>query len=904
MTTGPDMLTDPEARELIADGARHDAHRRGRGGHRKDDRARRPDREDHRRRARRMSAESSPSPSRRRPPASSSSGCGSGSTTRAWPRDTTRQERARLDAALTQLEQAHVGTIHAFCADLLRERPVEAGVDPLFEVLTEPASARLFDEAFGRWLQEVLADPPEGVRRALRRSAFGGEDGPVDRLRKAAWDLAQWRDFTTPWTRNPFDRERDIESLVVAPARRRGAHAQPGVDERPAVLRHGSDSPAERRDRAAADVRRRGRRRLRRVGSRARGPLARPRAGQPQAGARRILPSGRGARPRLERHHRPARAPRSVPDGCRRRSRRAPAAGTARRAGSIRADEGEGRRARLPRPAARRPQPGAGQPRRARGLSGSLQADLRRRVPGHRPAAGGDPPAPRRRRPERDRLAQGAAAARPALPGRRSQAVDLSLPPRRRGDLPRGLQARPGLGRHARSSDDELSQRSRNSVVREHCVRPRDDGRRPHAAGRLRPARAPPVGDSTDSRRSSRLPVPEPYARRYVDRPCDRTVAAWRGRGLRRLDRQPQQMEGHRAQRQRARRRLGQAHLPALPALRELGVRRHASRTSRRSRRAASPTCSSAAGRFTSARRSRRCAPPSPRSSGRTTSCRCSRRCAARSSRLATRSCWSGRITSAAVRKTGSAAGASIRFECRRCSTRTRRRRLRTSGRSPKRCGCCSACTGIATTSRVRRSAIDGRRSGRAHGQLPSGPRAASPERCRSFSPPRARTSGSRSGPAASRRSPTSCTSPSSRASTEMGGGISFRGFVEELRVAADTAQASEAPILEEDSDGVRMMTVHKAKGLEFPVVILADLTCKLSRPDAGRWIDPGGRLCALKLGGWAPTDLAAARSTKRPRATRPKASAWPTSPPRARATCSSCRPSATRCTKAAGSTR
>ena len=127
------------------------------------------------------------------------------------------QARARLDRALTQLEEAHVGTIHAFCADLLRERPVEAGVDPLFEVLTEPASARLFDEAFGRWLQEILAEPPEGVRRALRRSAFGGEDGPVDRLRKAAWDLAQWRDFTAPWTRNPFDRDREIDDLVGAP---------------------------------------------------------------------------------------------------------------------------------------------------------------------------------------------------------------------------------------------------------------------------------------------------------------------------------------------------------------------------------------------------------------------------------------------------------------------------------------------------------------------------------------------------------------------------------------------------------------------------------------------------------------------------------------------------------------
>ena len=74
--------------------------------------------------------------------------------------------------------------------------------------------------------------------------------------------------------------------------------------------------------------------------------------------------------------------------------------------------------------------------------------------------------------------------------------------------------------------------------------------------------------------------------------------------------------------------------------------------------------------------------------------------------------------------------------------------------------------------------------------------------------------------------------------------------------MAAENAEAAEAPILEEDSDGVRMMTVHKAKGLEFPIVILADLTCKLSRAEAGRWIDPDQNLCALKLGGWAPMDL------------------------------------------------
>ena len=128
--------------------------------------------------------------------------------------------RGRLDAALASLEEAHVSTIHGFCAELLRERPVEAGVDPLFAVLTEPQAQRLFEEAFSAWLQAQLEDPPEGIRRALRRSVFAGfggvarEDGPIDRLRKAAWDLADWRDFTAPWERPPFDRDAAVSALI------------------------------------------------------------------------------------------------------------------------------------------------------------------------------------------------------------------------------------------------------------------------------------------------------------------------------------------------------------------------------------------------------------------------------------------------------------------------------------------------------------------------------------------------------------------------------------------------------------------------------------------------------------------------------------------------------------------
>jgi ATP-dependent exoDNAse (exonuclease V) beta subunit len=127
---------------------------------------------------------------------------------------------ARLDAAVQSLEEARVSTIHGFCADLLRERPVEARVDPIFRVLTEAQAERLFGEAFASWFQERLEDPPEGLRRSLRRGGRAArpgeldEDGPLERLRRAGLDLAQWRDFPEPWTREPFDRRAAVTELI------------------------------------------------------------------------------------------------------------------------------------------------------------------------------------------------------------------------------------------------------------------------------------------------------------------------------------------------------------------------------------------------------------------------------------------------------------------------------------------------------------------------------------------------------------------------------------------------------------------------------------------------------------------------------------------------------------------
>ena len=126
--------------------------------------------------------------------------------------DAAAEERKRLERALSELELARVGTIHAFCGDLLRERPVEAGIDPLFEVAAEDEAEGLGDRAFESWFQAALADPPEGVRRILRRRSKGQQ--PREMLRGALGSLVEHRDFPALWRRDAFDRKGAIDAIM------------------------------------------------------------------------------------------------------------------------------------------------------------------------------------------------------------------------------------------------------------------------------------------------------------------------------------------------------------------------------------------------------------------------------------------------------------------------------------------------------------------------------------------------------------------------------------------------------------------------------------------------------------------------------------------------------------------
>jgi len=751
--------------------------------------------------------------------------------------------RARLNKALRQLEEAHVGTIHAFCADLLRERPVEAGVDPLFEVLTEPASARLFDEAFGRWLQDELSDPGEGVRRALRRSAFGGEDGPVDRLRKAAWELAQWRDFTAPWTRRPFDREAEIDSVVsllheLAELTRNPASRNDPLftgtdpvrrvsDEIRLQQTFGDAGPKEAfsydgweaglvdlsRDRMLANTKQ--------------GRGAAYREGVPRD---RVVAALTGLRARLDQLRMDADADlaallqQELRGSLDRYETMKATAGaldfldlllTARNLVRDNRQVREGFQLRFKRIFVDEFQD-----------TDPLQAEILLLLAADDPSEADW----RKARPVPGRLFLVGDPKQSIYRFRRADVAIYRDVCRRLQDcgatflhLTTSFRSVPEIQTFVNTSFAPVMTGDEITLQADYVP-----------LGRQRPALS---GQPC----LVALPVPEPYARKYIsgraiEQSLPDAVGAFVDWVINQSNWQVTERSGSAPVKAAAKhicllfRRFvsweADVTRPYIEALETRGIahvlvggRAFHEREEVEALRAALTAIewpddelsvfATLRGPFFAI--------------GDENLLAWAHRFGHRSAERFARGVFHPFRVPAIFDENTPEEIAHLRpiAEALWLLQRLHRHRNyvqlgdgveRTSG-------------GVSGTLQELLSAT------RAHvgfALRTGGEQALAnvlhiAELARQY---------------------------------EMGGGISFRGFVEELRLAADTAQASEAPILEEDSDGVRMMTVHKAKGLEFPIVILADLTCRLSRPDAGRWIDPTGRLCALKLGGWAPADL------------------------------------------------
>src|SRR5438128_7559577 len=88
--------------------------------------------------------------------------------------------QGRMRGALAEIDRGFIGTTHAFCARLLRERPVEAGLDPEFRELDEAAAKHITAEFWNRWYDAenfagnpLLVEAREvGLDRKTLRGAF------------------------------------------------------------------------------------------------------------------------------------------------------------------------------------------------------------------------------------------------------------------------------------------------------------------------------------------------------------------------------------------------------------------------------------------------------------------------------------------------------------------------------------------------------------------------------------------------------------------------------------------------------------------------------------------------------------------------------------------------------------
>ena len=134
--------------------------------------------------------------------------------------------RRNLDAALSALEACFVGTIHAFCARLLRERPVEAGVDPGFREMDEPEDHVARDAAWQRHVQSLFVANDPVIPRL---SALGVR---LDDLREAYDEICDNSDVEPafgPETPEPDFREarRRVEAFLDQAAAAVPAEAGP-----------------------------------------------------------------------------------------------------------------------------------------------------------------------------------------------------------------------------------------------------------------------------------------------------------------------------------------------------------------------------------------------------------------------------------------------------------------------------------------------------------------------------------------------------------------------------------------------------------------------------------------------------------------------------------------------------
>lgn len=85
----------------------------------------------------------------------------------------TQVERDRCHQGIADLDQADISTLHSFAGNLLRERPLEAGLPPSFETSDEILAGIKFNEEWSAWLDRHLDGETELAPHLATAFALG-----------------------------------------------------------------------------------------------------------------------------------------------------------------------------------------------------------------------------------------------------------------------------------------------------------------------------------------------------------------------------------------------------------------------------------------------------------------------------------------------------------------------------------------------------------------------------------------------------------------------------------------------------------------------------------------------------------------------------------------------------------
>ena len=111
-------------------------------------------------------------------------------------------QRQRIQTAVNELDQASIQTIHSFAAQLLRERPLDAGLPPGWATLDDVESKEHFNERWDEWLDAALGrDCADADLTAALRYLLGAKVG-----------IASWQNIARSFAEH-HDRLSDARNL-------------------------------------------------------------------------------------------------------------------------------------------------------------------------------------------------------------------------------------------------------------------------------------------------------------------------------------------------------------------------------------------------------------------------------------------------------------------------------------------------------------------------------------------------------------------------------------------------------------------------------------------------------------------------------------------------------------------